>query len=755
MINPEYKMINTNDWTASWIGIKEESLENQWICFRKKVVLNETLSRGMVRIACDSKYWLWVNGSMIVFEGQLKRGPDPENTYYDEIDLSGALQKGDNTITILLWYFGKQGYSHKSSGRAGLIFDSEYENKSLNSNSSWKSRLHPSFGKTRWPHPNFRLSESNVHFDAGKEEARWQQPDFDDSHWPDAIDLGNVPCKPWNKLILRPIPQWRDSGLKEYVKLEYQSLLNGGTRIKAHLPYNAQITPYLKIDSPPGKTIKIRTELYWTDIEGNIRSEYISKKGPQEFESPGWMNGHVVYYSIPRGVTVHSLMYRETGYDCDFTGSFTCDDEFFNRYRMKALRTLYLNMRDTYFDCPDRERAQWWGDVVTELGEAFYALDSRSTLLTRKAILELLHWQRKDKTLFSPIPAGKDHKELPMQMLASVGWYGIWTYFLYSGDLDTLKTVYPGIKKYLSVWMIGDDGLVVPRKGGWTWGDWGRHKDMGLLYNGWYYLALKGVLNMALTLNDEEELPLFREKMRSIESNFNKTFWTGEEYRSPGYKGKTDDRGQALAVVSGLAGSDKYEMIRGIFKSSFYSSPYMEKYVGEALYRMGHASDALSRTKKRFKKMIDHPGTTLWELWRTFGGTTNHGWSGGGLTLQSQYGLGVAPTKPGYEEYSVLPQMGYLRHITGTIPSVKGEISVELHREDHSFSLDLISPPGTVATVGIPRQPGEAVRELQVNGNAVYVQGEFRSGLQGLSFLNESEEYILFKVDAGQWSFKK
>lgn len=28
-------------------------------------------------------------------------------------------------------------------------------------------------------------------------------------------------------------------------------------------------------------------------------------------------------------------------------------------------------------DCPDRERAQWWGDEVNELGEAFYVLDPR------------------------------------------------------------------------------------------------------------------------------------------------------------------------------------------------------------------------------------------------------------------------------------------------------------------------------------------------------------------------------------------
>ncbi len=73
-------------------------------------------------IAADSKYWLWINGKMVVFEGALKRGPNPNDTYYDEVDIAKYLNAGKNTIAVLLWYFGKEGFAHKSSGKAGLIF---------------------------------------------------------------------------------------------------------------------------------------------------------------------------------------------------------------------------------------------------------------------------------------------------------------------------------------------------------------------------------------------------------------------------------------------------------------------------------------------------------------------------------------------------------------------------------------------------------------------------------------------------------
>lgn len=77
--------------------------------------------------------------------------------------------------------------------------------------------------------------------------------------------------------------------------------------------------------------------------------------------------------------------------------------------------------RDTYFDCPDRERAQWWGDATVLMGESFYTYSISAHHLMRKAIRELCDWQRGDNTLFAPIPAGNYDQELPAQMLTSVG----------------------------------------------------------------------------------------------------------------------------------------------------------------------------------------------------------------------------------------------------------------------------------------------------------------------------------------------
>ena len=71
---------------ATWITAAGDSVHrpNTWIAFRKDVVLNSKPRHMTARIACDSKYWLWINGRLVVFEGQLKRGRAPGHSYYDE-----------------------------------------------------------------------------------------------------------------------------------------------------------------------------------------------------------------------------------------------------------------------------------------------------------------------------------------------------------------------------------------------------------------------------------------------------------------------------------------------------------------------------------------------------------------------------------------------------------------------------------------------------------------------------------------------
>ncbi|WP_299212704.1 alpha-L-rhamnosidase C-terminal domain-containing protein [uncultured Aquimarina sp.] len=732
------------NWQASWITTQSSlPTKNAWVAFRKLFELKKDSSSVKLHLAVDSKYWLWINGELVIFEGGLKRGPTPNDTYYDEVDISEALKNGKNTIAILVWYFGKEGMTHKSSGKAGLIAEI-YQNDQqiLQSDNSWKVIPHPAYiSKSEDPQPNWRLPESNIVFDAQKELTDWIQPDFNDSDWLAAKVICDGICPPWNQLVKRPIPFWKDFGLKAYENQMSFPFVNKGDTIKCKLSYNAQVTPFLKIKAKAGEKITMFTDHYKGGSAYNMRAEYITKEGEQTYESFGWINGEEMYYIIPDGVEILELKYRESGYDTEFSGIFSCNDTFYNRLWEKAKRTLYVTMRDNYMDCPDRERAQWWGDVVLESGEAFYALDRKADALTKKGMLELMNWQCSDSTIFSPVPAGNWDKELPGQMLASVGYYGFWNYYLHTGDLETIKKVYEPVKHYLSLWKLKKNNTIAIRKGGWTWGDWGQNKDVPLLMNTQYYLALKGYKNMSEVLGNTKEVDSVTQLMKNFKIAFNTEFWKKDHYRSQDYLGKTDDRSQGLAVVSGIADPDKYEAIYKILQTEKHASPYMEKYILEALYIMGYEDFALQRMKERFGNMVNHPEiTTLWEGWGIGaegfgGGTTNHAWSGGGLTLLSQYAAGIAPTSPGYKTFQIKPQPGFLKNIKATVPSIKGDIKVELKNEE-TYSLNVTIPKETKATIYIP----SAYKEIRVN-NAKMIH-------------TKEEGYNVFEISAGVYEIK-
>lgn len=111
-------------WKAQWINTERcQSATNTWLIYRKSFGVTDVPNQLIARIAADSKYWLWINDQLVIFEGGLKRGPSPSGTYYDPVDIAPYLTKGSNTIAILLWHFGKDGFSHINSGKAALLFE--------------------------------------------------------------------------------------------------------------------------------------------------------------------------------------------------------------------------------------------------------------------------------------------------------------------------------------------------------------------------------------------------------------------------------------------------------------------------------------------------------------------------------------------------------------------------------------------------------------------------------------------------------
>lgn len=805
---------------SHWIWNEDKVKYNDWVNFRRDFTLKDKLENVEIKIACDTKYWLYVNGTEVIFEGGLKRGDDTF-TYYDTVEISDHLEVGKNSICIQVWYWGtkEKGTHYLTSGTAGLIVSTDlYDDQSKHiietGDGNWWTQADYAYSRGS-AGSNAYLGESSIVYDARKA-SEWTNENFNpkSNGWKKAVsvgrdkeDAGYAGDKPWGELKERSIPQWKDYGLKAIdvsdCAIENK---NGITIYTIKLPYNMQFTPYLELGNSTiaGVTITAQTETY--SLSG-LNLQYTTTSGSQKYEGRGWINGDYLYFTVPDGVEVKSLGYHQRGYAVEtgtntpflgyfdstiidddislesFTGGWSWnidevsgENNFYDELWKKGAYSLYVCMRDTYMDCPDRERGQYIGDALNEIEEAFYVLGPEANALSAKAIREIcarqVEYSKGGKTYYamSSLEPIVELHEIPIQELGTA--VAAWKYYLFTGDHTVPQDCFTALYNYLTNYSYVKNGkyegtirmrtadelkssyhLTTSQLSQWS--DWGNNQDTRVAINCWWYMSAVAVRNLADIdgVNaSQDQIAYLNENIEKVKNNFNK-FWNSElnayasdfgtEWNAPleyaDGSHLVDDRINALAVVAGLADTDKYDSIRNVFMGTENSpsyenaSIYMEKYVLEALYIMGYDTDAMVRMKKRHKNAVnDKLSSTLPELWQSddvadfsdYEGTKNHGWSSGSLIALSRYAAGIVPISAGYRAWRLMPQLGSFSSVSACVPSEIGLIKVDITKDNGEFYLSLTSPGG-IAEVFIPM---ENDKTISVIGSAEYLREETVNG---------------------------
>lgn len=110
----------------------------------------------------------------------------------------------------------------------------------------------------------------------------------------------------------------------------------------------------------------------------------------------------------------------------------------------------------------------------------------------------------------------------------------------------------------------------------------------------------------------------------------------------------------------------------------------------------------------------------------------------------SKYFAGIRPTKPGYDEFCIKPQLSNLTSAECVVPSVKGYIKVIESNSGEEFRLHAELPNNTVCVIYLPYNQDETII---CNGEIIYINHAF-TGKSGLKQIGIRGGYFIIAVAA-------
>lgn len=175
---PPYRFSNK----SKWIWAEDNHRKNDMVAFRKQFVLHSVPDQVYFVIAADTKYWLYINGRLAVFEGGLFRESVPGGGYADHHELSSYLKPGENVIGVLCRYFGNGGRNNVDSGAAGLRLEAYAID--LYSDESFSALRHPAYyTPVDRESPSYLHGGDHIGYDTNKRIGNFSKPSYFADNW--------------------------------------------------------------------------------------------------------------------------------------------------------------------------------------------------------------------------------------------------------------------------------------------------------------------------------------------------------------------------------------------------------------------------------------------------------------------------------------------------------------------------------------------------------------------------------------------
>jgi hypothetical protein len=485
---------------------------------------------------------------------------------------------------------------------------------------------------------------------------------------------------------------------KGIVDIGYGELLDGQGKVH---PYRAGVNYadryIIRIPSPPAP------------LPHGARGDVTTVQEWEAFDKRAFRYMELDFRDVTEPVTVESVSVLFSTYPVEWRGSFECSDERLNEIWRIGAYTVQLNMEDAYTDCPWRERAQWWGDARIEALSNYYAFGDRR--LVRQGIRHIGQSQREDGATI-PFWPGSYGEVIPAFCLYWI--MSIWDYYMFTGDEALVREMEPKVRKLIK-WFEGfkDKRGLLTNVPGWMFIEWtaGDLKGTVSALNCLYYRALVDASKIARLAGEDRAGLQYRRRAEQVKAAINSHLYDPKrraypEYWSDGaFAPKVSQMVNGLVSAYGIApvGRRKAVLEYALDPKNDVvpTGSFFAYYLLLGLFENGMVQEALDYIRTNWGKMLDWGATTFWEHWHPENSLC-HGWASAPTIHLPAYVLGVRPTEPGFRRFVVAPNPTDLAWANGTIPTPRGDIRVEWHRDKAGFHLTVWVPEGSEADVRLP-----------------------------------------------------
>jgi alpha-L-rhamnosidase len=534
----ETGMMEMANWRGAWITDTRDIDLKPAPYFRREIDITKEVKSARAYIAVAGLYELSINGQRI---GDHRLDPMytrfDRRTLYVTYDVTDQLKSGANVLGVLLgngWYNHQSTavwYFHEAIWRARpkfcLDLRVEYPDGSVetfSTDETWKTDLSPVVLNSIY---------TAEHYDARLEQQGWDQPDFDDSNWKNAM----ITPAPSNNIVAQALTPIRN--VEKIGPIEIQRLSNNN--YVYDFGRNIAGVSGLKVTGEKGTKIQlIHGEMLGADGHvdlGNIDVHYRPTDDSDPFQTDIFIlggNGEETF--MPR-FNYKGFQYVEiksdqpieldnnslTGYfmhsDVPPIGKIVSSNPTLDKIWNAGNNSYLSNLFGYPTDCPQREKNGWTGDAQIAIETGLYSFDGITVY--EKWLADHRDEQQPNGILPAIIPTdgwGYHWANGPdwTSTIAMIPW----NVYLFYGDTKILEDNYANIKRYVDhIDEKYPSGLT-----DWGLGDWVPVKSRApkeLTSTAYYYADAAILSRIAGVLGNVDDEKKYAELAEKIRKSFN------------------------------------------------------------------------------------------------------------------------------------------------------------------------------------------------------------------------------------------